>query len=137
MNIIQLGEGLSKRVIDELLQAAGVNDRFHTRNMGEKKKFMIIRYVIFAIIYLILGVLTLEMILVHDRKASIMDQWIGMDDHGIQIIIVLAFPVFLLMLLLSVVIPKILWNFIVKPIRILIEVIGYYAILFVERFRRK
>ena len=98
---------------------------------------MIIRHVIFAIIYLVLGVLTLEMILVHDRKASIMDQWIGVDDHGIQIIIVLAFPMFLLLLLLTVVIPKILWNFIVKPIRILIEVIGYYAILFVERFRRK
>lgn len=53
---------------------------------------MTIRCIIFAIIYLVLGVLTLEMVLVHDRKTSFMEEWIGMDDHGIQIMIVLFFP---------------------------------------------
>lgn len=98
---------------------------------------MIIRCIIFAIIYLVLGVLTLEMVLVHDRNASLMEQWIGMDDHEIQIMIVLGFPIVLLFILLMVVIPKILWSLIIKPIRILVEVIGYYAILFVERLKRK
>lgn len=98
---------------------------------------MIIRQTIFGIIYLVLGVLTLEMVLIHDRKASLMEEWIGMDDHGIQIMIVLFFPVVLLFILLMVVIPKILWSLIIKPIRILVEVIGYYAILFVERLKRK
>ena len=98
---------------------------------------MTIRCIIFEIIYLVLGVLTLEIVLIHDRKASIMEQWIGMDDHEIQIMIVLGFPVVLLFILLMVVIPKILWSIIIKPIRILVEVIGYYAILFVERLKRK
>ena len=98
---------------------------------------MTIRCIIFAIIYLVLGVLTLEMVLVHDRKASFMEEWIGMDDHVIQIMRVLFFPVVLLFILLMVVIPKILWSLIIKPIRILVEVIGYYAILFVERLKRK
>ena len=98
---------------------------------------MTIRCIFFGIIYLVLGVLTLEIVLVHDRKASIMEQWIGMDDHGIQIMIALGFPVVLLFILTMVVIPKILWSLIIKPIRILVEVIGYYAILFVERFKRK
>ena len=98
---------------------------------------MTIRCIIFEIIYLVLGVLTLEIVLIHDRKASIMEQWIGMDDHEIQIMIVLGFPVVLLFILLMVVIPKILWSIIRKPIRILVEVIGYYAILFVERLKRK